>query len=541
MTIHRPSRNLYFTGFMASGKSRIGEETARSLGWRFIDTDRYIEEKTGKSISEIFAQEGEKQFRALELETIKELSHLEHHVISLGGGTLTQPAIVEIVKSTGTLIRLNASVETLSERIGRKNTRPLMAGLNEEERKEKIRSMLADREKYYALADFSVESSEESSIDQTVIEVRNKAVAWEYKRVEVNTPSGRYPIFISPNSLDLTARIIDSLNLSRYDVMIVTDSNVAKAQAHNIRKLKNSVGRSELFVFPAGERQKNLETLNTLYSALLKKNFSRKTLLLQFSGGVVGDMAGFAAATYQRGIPFIQIPTTLLSMVDSSVGGKVAVNHPLGKNMIGAFYQPRAVMINLETLHTLPPPEYLAGMAEVIKYGVIRDPELFDVLEKNVSQLLNRDGELLAYVIERCCSIKAQVVGEDEKEEGIRAILNYGHTFGHAIEKVTEYEGFSHGVAISLGMRVAGRLATLLKLWQPEDEKRQKLLLDAYGFPKRFMIDKKEAWAAMGVDKKAERGKRVFILPERIGSVIKVTAPHHALVDKAWSVLEERE
>ena len=536
----RLSRNIYFTGFMGAGKSRVGEATAKSLGWRFVDTDRFIEEREGRTIPEIFAQQGEAEFRRMEREAIDELSKLSYHVIALGGGALTQPSVAETVKRTGVLVRLNASVDVLSERIGRKDNRPLMAGLDDEQRKAKIRKMLAEREKFYALADFAVESSEELSVDDLVAKIREYAAPWEHKRLEVETPSARYPILIGDNFLSSTGAFLESVGLGRNDTFVVTDENIARAQAHNLRRLAASIPNSKLYKFVPGEQRKNLESLNGLWTRLLSEGCTRKTTLVQFSGGVVGDMAGFCAATYQRGIPFVQVPTTLLAMVDSSVGGKVAINHPLGKNMIGAFYQPKAVLINLEVLHTLPPQEYLAGLAEVVKYGVIRDEEFFSFLESNAKEILNRSDALLARIVERCCAIKAEVVGKDEKEQGLRAILNYGHTFGHAIEKLTDYKTFSHGIAVALGMRVAGRMATETGLWSADDEKRQTALLDAFGFPDRFRVDVDAAWAAMGVDKKAENGRRVFVLPERIGAVRKVVAPDRAAVDSAWAVLGGR-
>lgn len=248
-------------------------------------------------------------------------------------------------------------------------------------------------------------------------------------------------------------------------------------------------------------------------------------------------MAGYGAASYQRGIPFVQIPTTLLSMVDSSVGGKVAVNHSLGKNMIGAFYQPKAVLINLEVLNTLEPIEYLAGLAEVIKYGVIWDQDFFTYLEDHTEALKARDMTVLKTVVTRCCEIKAEVVSQDEREQGIRAILNYGHTFGHAIEKLTNYETFSHGIAVSLGMRVAGHLAAELGMWSHTENDRQTRLLDSLDFPKYFDVNVEQAWEAMGIDKKVEQGKRIYILPETMGKVSKVTNASIEQIEAAWKVI----
>ncbi|HLP41780.1 MAG TPA: 3-dehydroquinate synthase family protein, partial [Fibrobacteria bacterium] len=252
---------------------------------------------------------------------------------------------------------------------------------------------------------------------------------------------------------------------------------------------------------------------------------------------------GFAASIFMRGVPFIQVPTTLLSMVDSSVGGKTGVNHPLGKNMVGAFYQPKAVAISLEALATLPQQEFLAGLAEVVKYGVIRDRDFFGYLEEKAAAILARDPATLRETVLRCCAIKADVVGQDEREtaEGVRAILNYGHTFGHAYEVLGGYGTLPHGLAVALGMRSAARLAVLLGRLDRAEEARQNALLDRLGMPKVFpkRLDPERAWAAMGLDKKVDAGKRVYILPDRIGHVDPVKEVDKALVLEAIAAVAE--
>lgn len=531
-----PKKNVFFTGFMATGKTRIGEATARSMGWQFIDTDKYIEAEQNRSISEIFEKEGEAYFRDLEFKAIQTLARKEYHIISLGGGALTQARVLQLIKREGILVRLWAPVEVISERIGRKDTRPLMRGLTDQERQAKIQAMLDEREPYYSQADLSIESRDDTTVDQLTRQLKSKISAWNYKAVEVKTSQGNYPIFIGTNFFDLTHSIFQGLELDT-DFLLVTDSNVARHQKHNLKKLVRQANGCRSFRFPAGEQFKNLQTLNRLYTFMLRKGYSRKTTLLQFSGGVIGDMAGYGAASYQRGIPFVQIPTTLLSMVDSSVGGKVAVNHSLGKNMIGAFYQPKAVLINLEVLNTLEPIEYLAGLAEVIKYGVIWDQDFFTYLEDHTEALKARDMTVLKTVVTRCCEIKAEVVSQDEREQGIRAILNYGHTFGHAIEKLTNYETFSHGIAVSLGMRVAGHLAAELGMWSHTENDRQTRLLDSLDFPKYFDVNVEQAWEAMGIDKKVEQGKRIYILPETMGKVSKVTNASIEQIEAAWKVI----
>lgn len=526
---------------MASGKSRTGRALAERLGRPFVDTDNVIVERAGKSITEIFEQDGEAKFREMERDIIAEIAASETpQVISLGGGALTQAENLKVIKESGTIIRLWAKPEILSERIGRKNTRPLLANLSDEERLAKIKVMLKDREKNYAHADFSVESSNDNNEGHVIEQILQMLRFWESHALDVYpSEGGRYPIFIGKNIIPAAGVMLEGLKIAGdYEFLVCTDTTIAKAQAQKLAELRGQAGRCPVFKFQAGERNKTLHNLNQLYSFMLHRGYTRKSCLLQMSGGVVGDMAGFGAATYQRGIPFIQFPTTLLSMVDSSVGGKVAVNHPEGKNMIGAFYQPKAVVCDLSVLETLPENEYLAGLAEIVKYGVIYDEEFFAYMEKNVDKIKSHDIETLKHLIFRSCQIKAEVVGIDEKEAGLRAILNYGHTFGHAIEKLTHYELFSHGIAVSLGMRVAARAAVLLGKMDSAAEARQNALLDALGFPKTYAINVDQAWEAMAIDKKASKGKRVYILPTKIGTVEKFVNVDKEIIGKSWKAIQ---
>jgi len=537
-------QHIFFTGFMASGKSRTGRAMAERLGRPLIDTDAVIVERAGKSISEIFEQDGEAKFREMESSLISEIAqNTTPQIVSLGGGALNNPANIKTIHENGVLIRLWAKPEVLSERIGRKNTRPLLANLSDEERLAKIKQMLKDREPSYAQADFSVESTNDSTEAHVTERILQILKFWESHALDVLPSSGgRYPIFIGKNITPSAACLLEGLRLSpTHDFLVCTDTTIAKAQAPMINELRTQASRCPVFKFQAGERNKTLHNLNQLYSFMLHRGYTRKSCLLQFSGGVVGDMAGFGAATYQRGIPFIQFPTTLLSMVDSSVGGKVAVNHAEGKNMIGAFYQPEAVVCDLSVLSTLPENEYLAGLAEIVKYGVIYDEDFFRYMELNVEAIKKHNYDVLRHLIFRSCQIKAEVVGIDEKEAGLRAILNYGHTFGHAIENLTHYEMFSHGIAVALGMRVAARASVLLGLMDEAAEKRQNALLDALGFPKTYNIDEEGAWNAMAVDKKAEKGTRVYILPTKIGAVKKVTNIDKEIVKQSWLAIQGSE
>ncbi len=272
---------------------------------------------------------------------------------------------------------------------------------------------------------------------------------------------------------------------------------------------------------PDGEEYKDLLWTEHIYNVLLKAKLDRSSSLIAVGGGVVGDIAGFAASTYMRGVSYIQVPTTLLAQVDSSVGGKTGVNHKLGKNMIGTFWQPRLVWIDVKTLKTLQKREFLAGVSEVIKYGVIWDEEFFDFLEKERRKILNFDKEALMYIIKRSCEIKAEVVSKDEREAGLRAILNFGHTIGHAIETVTGYRRYLHGEAVAIGMYLEAKLAGMVKLIDDKKVLRIKTLIDSYSLP--FVmprdINAEHILSSMELDKKAFAGKLTFILPEKIGRV----------------------
>ena len=271
---------------------------------------------------------------------------------------------------------------------------------------------------------------------------------------------------------------------------------------------------------PDGEEHKNWQTLNLIFDALLQHGCDRKTVLFALGGGVVGDMTGFAAASYMRGVPFVQVPTTLLAQVDSSVGGKTAINHPLGKNMIGAFYQPQLVVCDLGTLNTLPPRELSAGLAEIIKYGPIADMAFFDWIEANLDALLARDPVALAHAVKRSCEIKAWVVGQDERESGIRAILNFGHTFGHALEKLHNFQELSHGEAVGIGMVLACQVGERLGVTPAGTGERVRQVLKQYGLPTEDRFTWEEIVEATALDKKSDGATLRMILLSQIGESV---------------------
>ena len=329
-----------------------------------------------------------------------------------------------------------------------------------------------------------------------------------------------YPIHIGAGLLNQADLILPHLAQKR--VMVVTNTTVAPLYLARLTATLDASGvAATQVILPDGEAYKNWETLNLIFDALLTQRAERKTTLIALGGGVIGDMTGFAAASYQRGVPFIQIPTTLLSQVDSSVGGKTGINHPLGKNMIGAFYQPKVVLADTDTLKTLPPRELSAGLAEVIKYGLIWDAEFLAWLEANMGKLRALDPAAITHAIHRSCEIKAQVVGQDEREGGIRAILNLGHTFGHAIETGMGYGNWLHGEAVAAGMVMAAQTSQRLGWISEADVARTRALIRAAGLPDvapDLGVDTYLEY--MGHDKKVEGGKMRFVLLKKLGEAV---------------------
>jgi len=341
--------------------------------------------------------------------------------------------------------------------------------------------------------------------------------------VKVSLGERSYDIEIG-SSLDLVGERIQDLGLGS-KIALVTNPTVKKLFGRSVVESLKAAGFLVMSIeIPDGEQHKNLDWANAVYTALLTNGFDRKSALVALGGGVIGDLTGFAAATFMRGVPFIQVPTTLLAMVDSSVGGKTGVNHPMGKNMIGAFYQPKKVLMDLGALQTLPKAEFLSGMAEVIKYGVIRDAAFFNYLDQRRDRILALDPEALSHIISRSCEIKADVVGRDEHEGGLRAILNFGHTVGHAVETARNY-AVRHGEAVAIGMVYASRLAHRTGLCDTSVPERVEKLVQSYGLPTDLsslgsMPSVTALMDIMQIDKKAEGGKVKFVLPKKIGEVV---------------------
>lgn len=357
----------------------------------------------------------------------------------------------------------------------------------------------------------------------------------EWTVIEVGLGDRSYPIYAGPGALDDVGRAAADKGF-RPPVAVIADDTVGSLYAPRVMHSLGEAGlESFAATFPAGETSKNLKTLASLYDKLAERRVERQSGVIALGGGVAGDMAGFAAATWLRGVPFIQVPTTLLAQVDAAVGGKVGIDHPSGKNLIGAFYQPRAVVIDTLTLKTLPRRQILAGLAEVIKHGVIRDAELFAKVDEWLEKLLDADETVYGEIVPWNCRIKARVVEQDEREGGLRAILNFGHTVGHAVEAVLGYETLLHGEAVAIGMLAEAELGRRLGVTPPDAVDRLRTLLVKAGYPlEKPAVGTHALIEAMYLDKKVQKGVPRFVLPEDIGKVRVAPVERMDLVREVW-------
>ena len=333
------------------------------------------------------------------------------------------------------------------------------------------------------------------------------------KKIIVKLDKRSYPIFIGKNIL-LDRSLFENVN--KKNLVLITNKKIEKL---HISKIKNTLLKKNKIIISDGEKYKNQDSITKIYNYLLKNKYSRDSCIVAFGGGVIGDMAGFAAATYQRGINFIQVPTTLLSMVDSSVGGKTGINHSLGKNMIGSFHQPIAVIVDTEILKTLSKRQFNAGMSEVIKYGIIKDKNFFNWIAKNTDKIKAQDSDSIIKIIKRSCEIKAEIVALDEKEKNIRALLNLGHTFGHAIENYLGYGKWLHGEAVACGFLIACSVAIQKNTMDVSEYNKIKSLLKAFSLPTKLPknINIERLFEIMSLDKKVKNNKMVYVIPNNIG------------------------
>lgn len=517
--------NIVLTGFMGAGKTEAGKRLAELMEMDFIDTDVSVEAAVGMKIPQIFQKYGEKRFRYEEAAVVQKAAVCSNCVIATGGGVVLNPENTKVLRDRGIIILLTARVDVLADRIIKPGDRPLLQG---GELKTRIRELLSARESYYQDYDYRIDTSE-LSIEQvagriiSLLDDNQETVeAGILEKLYVDLKERGYSIKIGAGNLEQLGEAMAALEPLQHakSVFVITNERVGPLYGKQVLGSLKQAGFTPLyFQLPDGEEYKSLESADKLYTLAIENGLDRQSAVVALGGGVVGDLAGFVAATYMRGISLIQVPTTLLAQVDSSVGGKVAVNHSLGKNMIGSFYQPQLVFIDVQVLKTLDPGEVRAGLAEVIKYGVIQDGDFFSYLEEHLEQVLALDQGILSYVIKKSCSIKSRVVEKDERENGMRVLLNFGHTIGHALEALTSYRIYRHGEAVAVGMVVAANIAVGRGLLKEEDKDRLEKLLNRAGLPTTVPIAAADILNILPRDKKARHGKPRFVLPLVLGRV----------------------
>lgn len=520
---------IVLTGIMGAGKTTIGSKLAEKLGFYFIDSDQEIEDSSGLSIAEIFKTKGEKYFRELEKDVItKILNRDEKIVLSLGGGAFMDKSIRDLIKMRAISIWLYADLDILLHRISTKNIRPLLHNVD---KRATLSDLIIKRYPTYREADIHIDTGKDNheilikNIVKKISDLSKEKLPKEIVKVDLKDKS--YDIVIgSETILELSERIKKIKSYSK--IIVLTDKNIAKI---HLQKLNFELAKLNIeihsIIVPAGENAKSFANLENVLEQILAIGVDRKSLLVAFGGGVVGDLCGFAASIVLRGIDFIQVPTTLLASVDSSVGGKTAINSKSGKNLIGSFYQPKLVLCDIDFLETLPERDFVCGYAEVVKYGFICDKRFFEFLDSNLEQIKSRDKEILQKMIVKSCQIKADVVGLDEKENDVRATLNFGHTFGHVFEMKTEYSDvLFHGEAVAIGMVMAAKMSTNLKMLNPDLILTIERHLKKIGLPTDLSKIKTKSWnvkdlvSCLYKDKKTEDKNLTFILLEDIGKCV---------------------
>ncbi len=504
---------------MGAGKTAIGKRLAARLGLPFHDADHEIEQAAGITVAEIFARHGEAHFRAGEKRVIERLLAGGPIVLAPGGGAFLDPDTRALIKARALSVWLNCPIPVLVNRVKGRTHRPL---LNGQEPAEVLRRLAETRYPIYAQADITIFGSEDSA-DVTTANVLDAIAAHVPPRVvNVALSASSYEVVIGPNLLLRAGGLMRPV-MREPRCVIITDETVAQLHLPALtRSLDDQFIAHETLTVPPGEASKSLAAWSGLVDALLARKVDRHTTIVALGGGVIGDLAGFAAAATLRGLPFIQIPTTLLAQVDSSVGGKTGINAAQGKNLIGAFHQPRLVIADIGVLATLPQRELRAGYAEIAKAGLIADAGFYEWCESNAAAMLEGDAALLAQAVERAVAFKAGVVGDDEREEKPndgRALLNLGHTFAHALEAETGYgNGLLHGEAVATGLVLATELSAKLGLCPQEDTGRIAAHLSDVGLPVRInALPAEHLLAHMKQDKKMRGGTLTFVLTRGIG------------------------
>ena len=541
--------NLVLTGFMGSGKTVVGKEVARRLDRRFVDMDTEIEANAQKSIRQIFADDGEQVFRQIETSLCKDLSARRGLVIATGGGALIDASNRALMMKSGTVVCLTSNLDETLRRVSEKSIleRPM---LNADDLCPEIERLYEERRKAYAAIPWQIDTTglRIEDVARMVLEMSNIITLSVRcpERILGSSLNDEYPIHIGDGTM---AQIGSALRAAGVPaggrVAVVSNPVVAQLYGERVGAALRSAGLEALFCqMPDGEHNKTLATVSMLYEQFLAGGLDRSGTVLSLGGGVTGDVAGFAAASFMRGVRFAQVPTTLLAIVDASVGGKTGVDLQKGKNLVGAFKQPVAVIIDPTVLETLPVAEIRSGMAEVIKHGVISAPELFAELEARSPESPAADLcspiPITSSQIARALCVKIEVVEQDPFEQGLRAVLNLGHTVGHALEKLSGY-ALRHGEAVAIGMTAAAHMASKLGRAEPMLPKRISAVLAAWGLPTRcppYDID--DIFTAMTHDKKRRGRVLRWVLPTAVGDVEIVEDIPHQVIRAVLSDLGAR-
>lgn len=499
---------IFLYGSPATGKTTIGKILADNLNLPFIDLDKLIEENAGMSISNIIKSQGETTFRDLETKALQEsVGHASsvtdsiNKIIALGGGALLREENRKLAESNGIILLLNADINILLPRLKHNpNQRPLLTGNLESN----LKSLLEKRKEHYESFPLQI-NVDNKTPQQTAFDVQTKLGRHHLSSM------GEYDVIVSQIA-----------NLT-YENLIVTDENIAQHHAQTIKKLN-----IKTIIIPAGEEHKNLETVNFLWKSFLENGLDRKSTVIALGGGVIGDLTGFAASTYMRGIDWIAVPTTLLSMVDASLGGKTGFDLPQGKNLIGSFHPPKLVLADIQFLKTLPEREFISGMAEVLKHGIISDPQLFNLCNNGLDWI----KENLEEIVKRAMAVKIKIIEADPYEKNIRAKLNLGHTVGHAVELVSKFN-LTHGESIAIGMVAEAKYAAKVGVTNKNIVEAIESTLKKLNLPTQIPneLPKDEIINAMKVDKKKNAKSIRFALPVEIGEVDLVDVSESALAD----------
>lgn len=532
--------NIVLVGFMGTGKSTVGRIVAERTGRNFIDVDQIVEQEAGMTISAIFASEQESGFRKREQAAVNRATAEGGQVIACGGGVITVPANVRALRASGLVVYLSATPEIIFERIKNEvSGRPLISSGDPFR---VINKLIRDREELYkSAAHHTIDTSDldPDQVAEAVIGASSEGPgaigkAGEGRQISVELPQAlpdAYKIIIRRGLLDRLGAVISEIGPRK--IFIVSSEDIFRLYGDQVEtSLHRACLPFEVLLVPAGEESKGFSQVKSVHERLIQRGAERGDLIVALGGGVIGDLAGFVAATYQRGVRYVQVPTTLLAQVDSSIGGKTGINVGGLKNMVGAFHQPAAVLADPDTLVSLPKQELLCGIAEIIKAGYLGGGQLLEHLESSMERLVEPDLPLLTEVIAQACAFKAHVVEMDEREGDQRRILNYGHTFAHAIEAREHYfhdigagtDDWKHGHAVAVGMVFAARLGVSLGIVTPDVAKAQQKLIQRAGLPvsvpEEYLSEPGELLGAMRSDKKTKGGKINFVFVQAPGKPV---------------------